>query len=234
VVERGRAPGSEPQRLAVPPRLLLVLGAWGLMAGAIQLYAWREMLTLPEVAQQLALACSSGPAGPLLFVAVAALSPLLLVPAALLGGLAGACFGPALGILYTLLGCNLSALLTYGLGRLSRQEHGRLGRLCARHGPRLQRRPLLGVIVLRLSFLPYDPVNYLVGLLHVRLWPFLLGNTIGSLPGVLAIVLAGSAVSGVGSSAAESNPTALLSAVALMAVSAALALVLRWRSDHEV
>jgi uncharacterized membrane protein YdjX (TVP38/TMEM64 family) len=192
------------------------------------------MLTLPEVAQQLALACRSGPAGPLLFVGVAALSPLLLAPAALLGGLAGACFGPALGILYTLLGCNLSALLTYGLGRLSRQEHGRLARLCARYGPRLQRRPLLGVIVLRLSFLPYDPVNYLVGLLHVRLWPFLLGNTLGSLPGVVAIVLAGSAMAGLGAGATPAHPALIPGAAIRRAASAALALALRRRSDQEV
>jgi uncharacterized membrane protein YdjX (TVP38/TMEM64 family) len=186
------------------------------------------------VLQQLALACRSGPAGPLLFIGVAALSPLLLVPAALLGGLAGACFGPALGVLYTLIGCNLSALLTYGLGRLSRQEHGRLARLCTRYGPRLQRRPLLSVIVLRLSFLPYDPVNYVVGLLQVRLGPFLLGNTLGSLPGVVAIVLAGNAVGSIGDEAAALNPAILLSAVVLMAASAALAFVLRRRSDRGV
>lgn len=233
MVEGGRGPGAGPRRLAVPPRLLFVLGAWGFVVGAIQLYAWREMLTPAEVLQQLVLACRSGPAGPLLFIGVAALSPLLLVPAALLGGLAGACFGPALAVLYTLIGCNLSALLTYGLGRLSRQEQGRLARLCAHYGPRLQRRPLLSVVVLRLSFLPYDPVNYLVGLLHVRLWPFLLGNTLGSLPGVVAIVLAGSAVGGLGAGATL-NPAVLLGAVGLMAVSAALAFVLRRRSDRGV
>jgi uncharacterized membrane protein YdjX (TVP38/TMEM64 family) len=234
VVDERRAVPRGPRRAAAPPRLLLVLGAWALVVGGLQLYAWREMLSLGELVQQLVLACRSGPAGPLLFVGVAALSPLLLVPAALLGGLAGACFGPALGILYTLIGCNLSALLTYSLGRLSRQEHGSLARLCARYGPTLQRQPLLGVIVLRLSFLPYDPVNYLVGLLHVRPWPFLLGNTLGSLPGVVAIVLAGSAVGGMGKGAPLLNPALLLAALGLMAASAALALVLRRRSDRGV
>lgn len=234
MVEGGRAQPPGPRRLAVPPRLLFVLGAWAVVVGAIQLYAWREMLSPAEVVGQLAVACRSGPAGPLLFIGAAALSPLLLVPAALLGGLAGACFGPALGVLYTLVGCNLSALLAYSLGRLSRQEHGRLARLCARYGPGLQRRPLLSVIVLRLSFLPYDPANYLVGLLHVRLWPFLLGNTLGSLPGVVAIVLAGSAVGSIGEGAALLNPAMLLAAVGLMAASVALAVILRQRSGRGV
>jgi uncharacterized membrane protein YdjX (TVP38/TMEM64 family) len=233
VVDGGRTRAPGQRRLVIPPRLLGILGSWALIIGALQAYAWHAGLTPVEVVQQVLLACHTSPTGPLLFVGVAALSPVLLVPAALLGGLAGACFGPALGIVYTLVGCTLSALLTYSLGRLSRQEHGHLARLCARYGPRLQRRPMLSVVVLRLSFLPYDPVNYLVGLLHVRLWPFLLGNTLGSLPGVIAIVLAGSAVGGLGVGATL-NPTVLLGAVGLMAVSAGLALVLRRRSDRGV
>lgn len=234
MVEGGRRPGAGQRRLAGPLRLLLVLGVWALLVGGLQLYAWQEQLNPTELTQRLLLACRSGPAGPLLFVGVAALSPLLLVPAALLGSLAGACFGPAYGVLYTLVGCNLSALLTYSLGRLSRQEQGHLARLCAHYGPQLQRRPLLSVIVLRLSFLPYDPVNYLVGLLHVRLWPFLLGNTLGSLPGVIAIVLAGSAVSRLGAGAAAIHPLTLTAMLVLLALSVGLAIVLRQRSRRGV
>lgn len=231
VEERREAPLG-PCRLGAPPRLLLVLGTWGLVIAALQLYAWREMLTLGDLVQQLVLACRSSPVGTVLFVGVAALSPLLLVPAALLGGLAGACFGPELGIFSTLVGCNLSALLTYSLGRLSRQEQGALAQLCARYGPMLQRRPLLGIVVLRLSFLPYDPINYLVGLLHVRPWPFLLGNTLGSLPGVVAIVLAGSALSAPGGEAGGLKPALLVVALVLMITCVALALVLRRRSER--
>lgn len=234
MVEGGRARGPGAPRLAIPLRLLVILGAWGLMIGAIQLYAWRAMLTPGEVLQHLVVACRMDITGPLLFIGVAALSPLLLVPAALLGGLAGACFGPVYGILYTLVGCNLSALLTYGLGRLSRQGHGRLALLCARYGPRLQRRPLLSVIVLRLSFMPYDPVNYLVGLLHVRLWPFLVGNTLGSLPGVALIVLAGSAVGGPGAGSAAISPVTLTAALLLLTLSVGLAVVLRRRAQRGV
>lgn len=234
MVEGGRGPGAGQRRLAGPPRILLVLGVWALLVGGLQLYAWQEQLSPTELAQRLLLACRSGPAGPLIFVGVTALSPLLLVPAALLGGLAGACFGPVSGVLYTLVGCNLSALLTYSLGRLSRQENGYLARLCAHYGPRLQRRPLLGVIILRLSFLPYDPVNYLVGLLHVRLWPFLLGNTLGSLPGVVAIVLAGSAVGRLGAGGAEIHPLTLAAGLLLLALTVGLAIVLRRRSQRGV
>lgn len=216
------------------PRLIAILAAWGLLIGAIQIYAWRAMLTPAELVQQMEVVCHSTPAGPLLFIGVAALSPLLLVPAALLGGLAGACFGPALGIFYTLIGCNLSALLTYSMGRLSRQEHGSLSRLCTRYAPRLQRRPLLSVIALRLCFLPYDPINFLIGLLRVRLWAFLIGNTLGSLPGVIAIVLAGSALGGLHMGAAPTSLAFICGAIGLVAESIVLVVVLRKRFGREV
>jgi uncharacterized membrane protein YdjX (TVP38/TMEM64 family) len=232
VLEREQASTTSQRRRAGPPRLLLVLGTWALLVGAIQLYAWQAALSPVEAVQGLVATCRTSVVGPLLFLGMAALSPLLLVPAALLGGMAGICFGPALGIVYTLVGCNLSALLTYSLGRLSRQEHGHLARLCAHYGPRLQRSPLIGVLVLRLSFLPYDPVNYLVGLLHVRPGPFLIGNTLGSLPGVVAIVLAGSALSGMG--AGLPAPGLLVGGTALLLLSVVVAVVLRKRSERGV
>jgi uncharacterized membrane protein YdjX (TVP38/TMEM64 family) len=216
----------------MPLRLLAVLGAWGLAVAAVQYYAWRAQLTPPEMLGQVLQRCRSEPTGPLLFVGVAALSPLLLVPAALLGALGGACFGPAPGIAWTLVGCNGSALLAYGLGRLSRQEHGQIERLGARYGPQLQHRPLLAVIVLRLSFLPYDPINYLVGVLRVPPGRFLLGNTLGSLPGVIMIVLAGSSAGTIGAGGAPPSPAVLLGVAGLIAVSVALALVLRRHADR--
>ncbi|RRR73040.1 MAG: TVP38/TMEM64 family protein [Candidatus Viridilinea halotolerans] len=234
VVDERRPRSAGLPRLTGTSRVLLVIGAWALLVGGLQLYAWFAQLAPSELVSQLLLACQHGSAGPLLFIGVAALSPLLLVPAALLGGLAGACFGPVTGVLLTLVGCNLSALLTYSLGRLSRTEHGALAQLCAHYGPRLQRQPLRSMIILRLSFLPYDPVNYLVGLLHVRPWPFLLGNTLGSLPGVVLIVLTGSTVGRLGPDAATMHPLAIPAVLVLLMLSVGLAIVLRQRTQRGV
>lgn len=229
MVEERTASGAPPRRFPQPPRLVLVLAAWGLLVGSIQFYAWHEMITLSELLDRLVIACELSGIGPLLFVGAALLSPMLLVPAALLGGIAGACFGPALGICYTLVGCNLSALLTYSLGRLSRQKRGRIAKLCAKYGPHLRKQPFLSVVMLRLSFLPYDPVNYVIGLLRVRLWPFLLGNTLGSLPGVVAIVLAGNALGGLRPDVDALHPGFLLGAGVLVLSSLLVAVFLRKR-----
>lgn len=212
------------------PRLLLVIGAWALIVIGAQAYAWHHGLRPDELLHDLLGLFHRGVVGPLIFMGAALLSPLLLLPAALLGGVAGHCFGPALGVLYTLVGCNLSALLTYGLGRLScRRENAAGGGLIERHGQRLRRNGFVGVVLLRLSFLPYDPVNYLVGLMRVP-WPtFLLANTVGSLPGVIAIVLAGTSLKGLSGGPPMIDPALLLGAAALLLLSAGLAWVLRAR-----
>ena len=103
-------------------RPILVLGSWVGLICCIQLYAWHVQRGPAEVFQGLIFGMHTYPAGSLLFIVLATLSPFLLLPAALLGAVAGMCYGPVLGVLLTLIGCNASALLSYSLGRWSRQK----------------------------------------------------------------------------------------------------------------
>ncbi len=227
---RAQAVGQRRPTARAYQRMLLVISSWALLIGGIQLYAWQQMIHPMELLQSLVDLCRTSVVGPLLFIGAAALSPLLLIPAALLGSVAGLTFGPVTGVIYTMIGCNLSATLTYGLGRLSGRGFsgsGRIGRLIERHKTYLDGNEVLGVILLRLSFLPYDPVNYLIGLMQVRWIWFIVGNTVGSLPGVIAIVLAGAAVEGFDRGLPMVNPGVLIGAALLLLVSLALALSLR-------
>lgn len=187
-----RHPGISAASLHRWRRPLLVLASWAGLIACLQVYAWYVQRGPAEVFQSLVFGMHTYPAGSLLFIALAALSPLLLLPAALLGAVAGMCYGPVLGVLLTLIGCNASALLTYTLGRWSRQKQPLGSNRTARYANMLRQKPFLSVILLRLSFLPYDPINYMIGFLHLRCVPFLLANTLGCLPGVVLIVWAGS------------------------------------------
>ncbi|NCC33644.1 MAG: DedA family protein [Chloroflexia bacterium] len=220
-------PTGQPRNFRALQRFGLVLGGWLLLVAVIQFYARAQMVQPLDLVENMVTVCQVHPASPFLFIGAAMLSPILLLPAALLGGVAGVCFGPGLGILYTLIGCNLSALLTYSMGRITGHGDNRIARLCARYGDRLQRHPFVGVLVLRLSFLPYDPINYLIGLLHIPLHSFLLANTLGSLPGVIVIVMAGSALHELG----QIRPEMVLGVVAGAFISIAVVLVVRrkWR-----
>lgn len=133
------------------------------------------------------------------------LTPLVVIGAYLVGGLVVApvtvlimatavAFGPLLGFTYSLLGCLLSAMLTYGIGyllghnmvrRLAGAQLSRLSRRIARHG-------LTAMLIVRiLPVAPFTVVNVMAGAARVRLRDFALGTFLGMLPGILAMTLFG-------------------------------------------
>ena len=61
---------------------------------------------------------------------------------------------------------------------------------------------------------------------------FILANTLGTLPGVIAIVLAGSSVEGLDHGLPMFNPTILIGGVTLLVLSLGVAALLKRRTDH--
>jgi len=60
---------------------------------------------------------------------------------------------------------------------------------------RLDRSGLLAMVSLRLlPMVPFSVLNYAAGVARVRLVPFLLGTVLGVLPGTIAVVVLGDAV----------------------------------------
>jgi uncharacterized membrane protein YdjX (TVP38/TMEM64 family) len=117
---------------------------------------------------------------------------LLLVPVTLLIVATTASFGPGLGATYALLGALLSAAAGYGVGAaLGRHRVRRLfGSRLSRLGTRLSRHGVVVVTVVRLLPLaPYSIVNLAAGAAQIRLRDFLIGTTLGMLPGVVGAAL---------------------------------------------
>ena len=111
---------------------------------------------------------------------------------------AGVLFGAAWGLALTITGTALAALAAYGLVRwvggplVARHEH-RPGFAWVR--ARLDRSGLLAMVSLRLlPMVPFSVLNYAAGVARVRLVPYLLGTVLGVLPGTIAIVVLGDAV----------------------------------------
>lgn len=128
------------------------------------------------------------PWGPAMVAGMFVAGGLLLVPVTLLIVVTTATFGAALGGLYALTGALLSALAGYGAGaalgrnRIRRLFGSRLGRL----GNRLSRHGVLVVTAVRLLPLaPYSIVNLAAGAAQVGLRDFLVGTTLGMLPGIV-------------------------------------------------
>lgn len=180
------------------------------------------VLPVPGPAGLRAWASGSGAVAPLLFLAGYSVLAVAPVPRTVFNLAAGLLLGNAVGITVAMLATVTAAAVAFGLARV-------LGRdLVARHlhrswvravDDRLAGGGTLAVTSLRLiPVVPFAPMNYCCGLSSTALRPFLLGTALGSLPGTIAIVLLGDALTG-------STPPALLACYAAFALIGALGLV---------
>jgi len=165
--------------------ILLLLGA---------AWQWTPLNRLVEVEQLSALAGAlrDHPLSPLLVPAGYLIGGFLVLPLTALVLATLATFGPLSGFVYALGGAMLSALATYGVGRL-------LGRNALQRlsGPRLNtlnrhlaRQGVLAIFTVRIiPVAPFTVINLVAGATHIRLRDYLLGSLLGMLPGLIALSL---------------------------------------------
>ena len=199
---------------------------WLLLVGVYVVYTVQNNLSPLATFRQLIGFLSANAYGPLLFILLYTLRPLIFFSALVLTVGAGFLYGPVLGILYTILGANLGASLAYligtffGRGVLPTDSTGSgEGRLQS-YTDRLRNNAFETVLTMRFLFLPYDLVNYLAGFLRVRYAPFILATVLGSLPGTVAFVLFGASTDGDFSGGLPSvDARVLLASAAIFALS---------------
>ena len=211
----------------------VALAFWVLAFAAYQWYAWQNDLSPLDAVQRLIDFFSASSYGPLLFILLYTVRPLLLFPATLLTIAAGFVFGPLLGVVLIVIGSNASALLAYVVGRFFGQgllSEGKAGGIVQRYTTRLREHSFETVFVLRLLFAPYDLVNYLAGFLRIRWVPFIAATALGALPGTLAFTLFGASIERFDGGIPALNPWVLAASVALFLVSLALSRIIKRRS----
>lgn len=169
---------------------------WVAVFGAYFIYKQSNGLTFADTFRQL-ISLLTSPIGPLVYIVIYALRPILFFPAVPLTVVGGAIFG-LWGILWTVIGANISAMTAYGIGRFFGQ--GLIGGesdsgLVARYSQRMRDNSFNTVFLMRLAFLPYDLVNYLSGFLRINWLAFLTATALGSIAGTISFVLIGAATS---------------------------------------
>jgi uncharacterized membrane protein YdjX (TVP38/TMEM64 family) len=167
---------------------LSLLGV-GLLWGRSQGYGMVDLarVTYEHIAEH--------PYAPLAYIVIYTLRPLIFFPAMWLTILSGSLFGIWGGIIYTVIGENLSASLAYVLGRFfaSDDGSGRLG-MMAHWRNLLDEQAFTSVLILRVIYAPFDVVNYGCGLLSVPWAPYALATLIGIMPGLVTFVSFGASV----------------------------------------
>ena len=185
--------------LAQHAQKLIALAFWLLAVGAYFWYARQNNLGPLEVVNQLILVLSTSSIGPLLYILVYAVRPLIFFSAAVLTIAAGLLFGPVWGMIYGIIGGNLSAMVAYYIGRYFGEgviDTESSENTIQRYAERMRNNPFESILTMRFIFLPYDLVNYLAGFLKIDWKPFLLATFLGSLPGALTFVLIGASIEG--------------------------------------
>lgn len=152
---------------------------------------------IPDVRQTVK---SAGLWAPVLFVLLQGMVTVTPVPRTVFTVAAGVLFGSVVGLLLTVAGTALAAVVAFWLVRL---VGGRLAERHAHHRgvawvrARLDHSGLLAVVSLRLiPAVPFSAMNYAAGLSGVRFAPYLLGTVLGVLPGTIGIVVLGDAAVG--------------------------------------
>ena len=217
---------------------LLALLFWTVLVGGYYLYANANNLTLADSLQLIVDFLTASLLGPVFYIVIYALRPLIFFPATVLTLLGGFLFGP-IGILWTIIGSNASALVAYTVGRyfgtgvLEGEEETNV---IQKYTLRMRQNSFETVLIMRLLFLPYDLVNYAAGFLKIKWQPFILATAIGSIPGTISFVLLAGSFGTLDELVAgdfQVNPLTLIFSLALILVSIGLSRFIKRREASE-
>lgn len=117
------------------------------------------------------------------------------IPSTVLTVVSGSLYGPFLGTLMNIIGENLSAAFSFVLaryfGRHVVQTHET--RLMRKYDALLRDEGFYAVLMMRLLFFPFDPVNYMSGLTGITYRQYALATFFGTLPAIITFTTLGDA-----------------------------------------
>jgi len=181
-------PGKGPRKLLRFVIMLVVLIG---LAAAWQWTPLKDVVNLETISEAGEYLHGTGVA-PLIVLTGYVIGSLIMFPVTIMIVATAFMFGPFSGFLYSLSGCVLASVVTYGIGwllgrkvvsRLAGSRLNRLSRRLARHG----------IIVMTtariLPLAPFTVVNLVAGASHIRFREYVLGTIIGMTPGITAATI---------------------------------------------
>ncbi|MBI3990882.1 MAG: TVP38/TMEM64 family protein [Candidatus Omnitrophica bacterium] len=140
---------------------------------------------------------SFGVWGPILYIIVYVLRPLILFPAGILSASAGLIWGPAKGFLYLQIGANISSTVEFLIARYFGREivkkylKGKMTGI----DEKIEKHGFLTVLLIRIiPNVAWDIQNLGLGLTKVRFRDYFFATLIGIMPGSFAFVYFGSSL----------------------------------------
>lgn len=135
--------------------------------------------------------------GPIIYIIVYVLRPLILFPAGILSATAGVIWGPGLGFFYLQIAANISANVEFFIARYfarSAMEKFLKGKM-ANLDENIKKHGFLTVLLVRLiPNVAWDIQNLSLGLTKVKFKDYFIATLIGIMPGSFAFVFFGSSL----------------------------------------
>lgn len=176
-----------PLSRTVAKAVLLIL----LSAAFTLAFVHRTEINLKSVSE---VVHSAGSLAPIVFIGIYALATVAFVPGSVLTLSGGALFGPVAGTFYNLTGATLGATLAFlaarhlGLGWVRKRMGGRAGEIIAG----VEREDWRFVAFVRLvPLVPFNLLNYALGLTRIRLARYMVTSYATMLPGAFAYTYLG-------------------------------------------
>lgn len=172
---------------------------------------------------------ADAPFAPIVALAAFIVGGLIVIPVNVLIAVTVIVFGPFLGAIYALIGCELSALVLYEIGRRVPQgalSH-RFGARVRKLRERLAHHGIATVTIIRIvPVAPYSIVSLVAGAAHIGRMQYLIGTALGMLPGIIVNALF---IDRVIAAVQRPNPTTITLLVAAAALALALIVLIRRR-----
>ncbi len=132
----------------------------------------------------------AGLMGPALLVVLCAIGTCFFVPITVFVVAGAAIFGPYPGLACVIPGALAGAAISYLAARRLGREfvHSLIGHRLSKYDDRIELNGFKAVLLLRLMFLPFAPLNYLAGLTKVRFRDFFFATAIGEALTIFATI----------------------------------------------
>lgn len=178
---------------AIAPQIVVAL-AWIMLVVFLYQYQTAHGMSVADTALMIFNYITTTMWGPLLYIVAYTIRPITFLPATIFTIFAGMFFG-LFGILYTIIGANLSATISYSLGRFFSTHFRAETSWIGNYVTAAREKTFLTVLTMHMLFLPYDGVNYASGLLKLPFVPYISATIFGTLLGITTFVSIGASIS---------------------------------------
>ncbi|MCL4503214.1 MAG: TVP38/TMEM64 family protein [Deltaproteobacteria bacterium] len=182
---------SPPKKASFTRPLILLLALIGMFFAARALHL-QDYLQEDRLRGFIA---SYGMWGPIIYLLIWAVAPVLLFPGLVITVAGGVLFGPVLGVIYTTVGATIGASLAFLVARYLARDWVASkiwGTRLAHLDEKVARQGWKIVLLARVLGVPYILLNYALGVTRIPLLPYALATCIGMLPWTIALVLVSS------------------------------------------